>query len=233
MRPKSLQLVLLIASLIANVGLLAYVLRSHFTAGAAPGGELGQPSAWQHTRVAQSFAVLPAQHRTVFLGDSLIAEGPFSELFPGALNRGVKGEASDQVLARLQEVIDRAPPQVWLLVGVNDLMRGRTKQQVLAGIEAIVRGLKAARPECEVYVQGLLPVRGRPALQEQIDRVNAELEAQAQGWGASFVSLQAAFRAAHMHRADGLHLVPEAYVRWAELIRDRVKTDWAQGPAAN
>jgi len=223
MKPKSLQLVLLIVSLMANAGLLAYVLRSHLRARAAVAGDAGQTTAWRHTRVAQSFGVLPAQQRTVFLGDSLTAEGPFSELFPGALNRGVKGEATDQVLARLQEVIDRAPPQVWLLVGVNDLMRGRSEQQVLAGIKAIVRDIKGARPKCEVFVQGLLPVNARPALQAQIDAVNARLEAEAPSWGARYVSLAAAFTESGAHRADGLHLAPQTYVRWAEVIRGQVR----------
>lgn len=225
MRPKSLQLVLLIVSLVANVALLAYVLRSHLRGRPAAAGELASPTSWGHSRLAQTFGALPAQHRTVFLGDSLIAEGPFSELFPGVLNRGVKGDATDQVLARLKEVTQRAPPQVWLLIGVNDLMRGRSEQQVVAGIEAIVRAIKEAQPECVVFVQGLLPVHEHPSLQTRIDSVNERLVAQAPSWDAEYVSVAQAVTMPGAHQADGLHLAPETYVRWAELIRAQVKTD--------
>ena len=71
-----------------------------------------------------------AQHRDlrgspdiVMLGDSLTEWGNWHELVPeySILNRGISGDTSSGVLDRLQEVIERRPKVVFVMIGTNDI----------------------------------------------------------------------------------------------------------------
>ncbi|HEY8590760.1 MAG TPA: hypothetical protein VIL55_14535, partial [Naasia sp.] len=80
-----------------------------------------QRSQQEHRR--QQFAEVGARSgRVVFLGDSISEFGLWEEWFPEipVLNRGIGGETSAQVLARLETAITE-PRAVFLLVGTNDL----------------------------------------------------------------------------------------------------------------
>src|SRR5271165_596600 len=62
----------------------------------------------------------------VMLGDSLTEGGPWREL-TGCLylvNRGIGGDTSGGVLARLDEIIALKPRAVFLMIGVNDISLG-------------------------------------------------------------------------------------------------------------
>lgn len=79
----------------------------------------------------------------VMLGDSNTEFGEWHELLPQPviLNRGISGDTSAGVKARVAEVIRHKPRLVFLLVGVNDLAGGKEPAEVAGNIEAIVAGL--------------------------------------------------------------------------------------------
>ncbi len=72
----------------------------------------------------------PPQHgrpRVVFLGDSITDGWRLNEYFPDRdfLNRGISGQITDQMLARMKpDVTDLQPAAVLILGGTNDLARG-------------------------------------------------------------------------------------------------------------
>jgi lysophospholipase L1-like esterase len=57
------------------------------------------------------------------LGDSLTEWGNWHELVPEhrIINRGIAGDTSSGVLDRLQEVIERRPKVVFVMIGTNDI----------------------------------------------------------------------------------------------------------------
>lgn len=67
------------------------------------------------------------QPRVVFLGDSITDAWRLNEYFPGRdfVNRGISGQITGQMLARMKaDVIDCKPAAVLVLGGTNDIARG-------------------------------------------------------------------------------------------------------------
>ena len=103
-----------------RVGPVCYLLRRLMRAAISP-----VLAPLQRARQTQ-LALLPTlPGRVVLLGDSITEGGVWNELLPElpVLNRGVGGETSAQVLARLDLVLN-APSAVVLLIGTNDLSSG-------------------------------------------------------------------------------------------------------------
>src|SRR5438105_5617872 len=61
----------------------------------------------------------------VMLGDSLTEGAPWRELTGCAdlVNRGIGGDTTSGVLARLDEVLKLKPRAIFLMIGVNDISR--------------------------------------------------------------------------------------------------------------
>ena len=166
----------------------------------------------------------------VFVGDSLTWEGPFAELLPGVpvVNHGVPGDTTEDVLARLSASIGGQPRHLLLLIGTNDLLRGRSPEATLALIDRIVAEIKTGSPATAITLQSL-PAANlgvNPAwrgFSERAHALNRGLPGLAARHGAGFVDLAAAMNDASGALAaaftyDGLHLRPAAYRRWAELV---------------
>ena len=65
--------------------------------------------------------------RVVFLGDSITDGWRLNEYFPDRdfINRGISGQITDQMLARMKpDVMDLQPAAVLILAGTNDIARG-------------------------------------------------------------------------------------------------------------
>ena len=76
---------------------------------------------------SQLRGVGPAENRVVFFGDSITDSWPLNQYFPGKpyVNRGISGQITSQMLARMQaDVIDLKPAVVLILAGTNDIARG-------------------------------------------------------------------------------------------------------------
>src|SRR5688572_21180522 len=58
----------------------------------------------------------------VFIGNSITDGGEWNELFNDLKikNRGISGDVSTGVLHRMDEIAQRKPAKVFLLIGVND-----------------------------------------------------------------------------------------------------------------
>ena len=113
------------------------------------------------TQVARrtQFEVLgPARGHLVMLGDSITEGGNWDEWFPDSrvVNRGIGGELSGQVLARLHTAIDR-PRAVFLLIGTNDLAFDIPQQEIAHNVESILATIERTAPGTPVVVQSVMP----------------------------------------------------------------------------
>lgn len=171
------------------------------------------------------FPVTPGD--VVMLGDSITAAGPWHEVLPGVplRNRGVPGDTTGDVLARLGQVTAGRPGQVFLLVGTNDLGVGLRQGDILRHHEALLWQLRTEAPDAEVVVQSVLPRERRCA--GRVQALNAGLAALARHSRCQYLDLwpvfatpDGALRAELTN--DGLHLLGEGYERWAEVLRPRV-----------
>jgi lysophospholipase L1-like esterase len=157
-----------------------------------------------------------AQGDVVFVGDSITAGTPFAEVFGPYKNRGIGGDTTDGVLARLDEVLRERPDRVFLMVGTNDVAREASTDQTVESYRKILRRIKAESPGTKAFVQSVLPVN-HAVLQTPVDRnpaireLNGQLEQLAGAEGATFIDLtrvlgDGAGGLKKEFTTDGLHL---------------------------
>ena len=97
----------------------------------------------------------------VFLGDSITESYDLEKYFPGmpVINSGVWGNITDEVLSRLgEDVAAYNPGKVFLLIGINDVGRGRTNDDIAGRIEEIITGIKENCPLAEIYLISVYPL---------------------------------------------------------------------------
>jgi len=121
------------------------------------------PSALERAkRISQ--AVKSSLYSVIFFGDSL-TEGWDATVWDrslasrGALNAGVSGDRTDNLLWRLQNGNLAGPPPkaVVLLIGTNDLAYGRSPELTADAIRTTLETLRQHFPEAQILLLGLLP----------------------------------------------------------------------------
>jgi lysophospholipase L1-like esterase len=182
------------------------------------------------------FEGLPSlQGKTVFVGDSLTSECEWHELFPGVpvVNRGIYGDTTHGVSDRIGSIARQSPAQVFLMIGINDLLNGTNVPGTVALCGDVLATLRKQAPEAEVWVQSLLPVSGHqgdfPVGAEQVRAFNASLRRIADEHGCRFLDLYAEFAGPDgsldpRFSFDGLHLNREGYLRWAEQLKPHLRS---------
>ena len=182
----------------------------------------------QQERTATQYEVLEVQPGdTVFLGDSITYGGRWHELFPDSpvRQRGIDGDTSAGVLARLAPIAAAKPGRVFLLIGTNDLFFGVSEERIVANINEIVDRIHGASPETEVFVQSVLPRAAH--YQDRIESLNASLE-EAVAAKATWINLYPLFlddakRSIENDLSnDELHLLGPGYLIWRGAIAERV-----------
>jgi lysophospholipase L1-like esterase len=162
--------------------------------------------------------------RLVLVGDSLTQGGDWEAWMPGEeiVNLGVAGDTSDDVVARLDEVVEARPALVALLIGTNDLAWRRSVEHVVRNIETILVTLRKELPEVRILVQSVMP-RGHE-FADQIRDINRHLWQFAPTVHAAWLDLWPALALEDgelnpAYTDDRLHLNAEGYRVWlGELL---------------
>lgn len=168
------------------------------------------------------------------LGDSLTAGGDWRRAFPGAeiKNRGIGGDTWAGVWGRLDAVVRLRPDQIFLMIGINDLLRGALPDEIVAGHLRIWEELSAKLPTAALWVQSLLPYmeEALPDLPSNLDImwINQRLAEEAAIRPLDFIDLFSLMadpdgQLALDYTSDGLHLTPAAYQVWADRIRPLIE----------
>lgn len=106
---------------------------------------------------------------TILAGDSLSLWFP-QELLPGDrtwLNQGISGETSYGLLKRLRLFDATKPEAIFVMIGINDLIRGVRQETLLANQREIVRHLKNIHPQTRIILQSILPHGGGLFLEQR------------------------------------------------------------------
>ncbi len=217
---------LITLSVLLNVAVVALFVGA--ANGYIPSALLNLMSEPNHQRWLSQFEALPlVSGDVVFLGDSITRGGSWHELFPNSevKNRGIGGDTSAGVLARLDQIVDAEPSRLFLLIGTNDLMIGESDDAIINNILAIVARVTAESAGTRVFVQSILPRSAR--YRERIEALNAKLEV-AVAEKAEWVDLYPLLldddgSIADRYSNDELHLQGAGYAVWSEAIRHLVK----------
>lgn len=189
-------------------------------------------STYYHQRRTQ-FQLLPFTNGDiVFIGNSITDGGEWSELFGDKKikNRGISGDVTAGVINRIQEIVDRKPVKVFLMIGVNDLARGVSPDSVIKNILTIADFIKYKSPSTSLFVQSILPVNdvfgkfgGHVNKGQQIREANEKLFASSEKHHYIFLDVHKYFCNAEgkmnvKFSNDGLHLTGEGYLLWKHFV---------------
>lgn len=96
----------------------------------------------------------------VFVGNSLTDAGRWNDIAPELplLNRGISGDISFGVVARLDEIIRHQPQKLFLMIGVNDLKREVPTTYIIKNYYKIVERIQKESPKTKIYLNSILPI---------------------------------------------------------------------------
>lgn len=171
--------------------------------------------------------------KVIFLGNSITEGGNWRELFKETptLNRGISGDNTFGVLARLDEIVRHKPAKLFLLIGVNDLSKNVPPHRIMENIFSIVGRLHAESPKTQLFVQSILPVNPEHKKflkafdkQKEIETINAQLKKYADALKYAYIDLHSQFLDSTMkldlhYTTDGLHLNEAGYKHWANFLK--------------
>jgi lysophospholipase L1-like esterase len=169
----------------------------------------------------------------IFLGNSITEQGNWKNLFPNknVFNRGIGGDNTYGVLARLDEVISSKPEKIFLMIGINDLgSRQWETSVILDNYNKIVDKIKKGTPKTKLYVQSILPLNDNllkggtyKNKADTIIKLNKALKNIGNNKCAGFVDVYNIFHTGDnvlnaKYTKDGIHLLPDGYLIWKEFL---------------
>ena len=167
----------------------------------------------------------------VFLGNSITSGGKdWSKRLkhPNIRNRGIGGDVTDGVLARIDEIIYFKPKAVFLLIGINDLWNNNSPnnpsaEYIANNIIQIAQVINAETPKTKIYVQTVLPIE-KEQYKTSILKVNEIIKANEKENPYQIVDLYSIFVNENglirkELSTDGIHLNEKGYDAWVEFIK--------------
>lgn len=188
---------------------------------------------------ATLFEALPtSKSDIIFLGNSITNGGEWAELLGNqhAKNRGISGDTTQGVLDRLSTITKGKPSKIFLLIGTNDLSRGKSVDEVAKNVAKIVERVKRESPKTKLYVQSVFPVNpkfnkflGHMNRQKDIAVLNAKIKAIAARHGVTYIDVYKALVIPSTdvmnpeYTNDGLHLLGKGYLKWVDVLKPYLK----------
>lgn len=96
----------------------------------------------------------------VFFGDSITNGYKIEEFYPknNVINSGTSGDTTENLLERMEDVYKYNPSKVFILIGINDLNRGKSIDEILDNIQRIVNNIKTNRKYTNIYIESVYPI---------------------------------------------------------------------------
>jgi len=175
------------------------------------------------------------KNKIIFLGNSLTQFGDWSKLLGDStvINRGIAGDNTFGVLARLNDIVVRRPSKLFIEIGINDISQNIPQQIIVKNIKAIVQQVHANSPNTRIYVTSILPTNNNVKIEYpvayhkdlQIDSTNRQLMQHAARDNYIYIDLSKKVKDKNGEldikyaKSDGIHLNQIGYKIWSELIK--------------
>lgn len=171
--------------------------------------------------------------KIIFLGNSITEMGDWKKLTGDStvINRGIGGDITFGILQRLDEVLNRKPSKIFLLIGINDIGKDIPPAVIADNIKKILRRIQVESPVTKIVLQNILPVN--PTInkfpqhydkQSKIVETNKLLVQVAREKNVPMVDLNKLFRDTkgnlqEKYTYDGLHINVVGYKIWIDHLK--------------
>ena len=185
---------------------------------------------------ATLFRLLPdTKGEIIFLGNSITDIGEWTEIWQNlnVKNRGISGDNTFGVLARLDEVTSSKPAKTFIMIGINDIAKGTPDSAIIANHKKMYERIRSVSPKTKIYVQSILPTNAdftefkrHQDKDEHIRYVNETLKKICTEQGLVYVDLYTKFLDADgkldkRYTNDGLHINGAGYMLWKKILQEK------------
>lgn len=137
------------------------------------------------------------------------------------VNRGIGGDTTTGVLARLDDLLQGQPAAIFIKIGTNDLTLVPERDLSYRQYRDIVTTIQSSSPETAIYLQSLLPRSFE--YRQDVEAFNAEIRTVADELGVTYIDLYPAFldpdgSIRDELTYDELHLSGEGYRLWQSQL---------------
>ncbi|PLY04659.1 MAG: lipolytic protein [Arcobacter sp.] len=164
----------------------------------------------------------------VMLGDSITERAHWKELTnrTDIINRGISGDTTEGLLKRVHK-LSRNPKQIFIMIGVNDLIIGKNVNYIFNNYKKILETLK--NKDTEIFIQSTLFIGEKAPIKynRRIKLLNKQLEEYAKTNNIKYIDLNKVLAPKEVllnnYSFDGLHLTGNAYLEWVKIINKYFK----------
>jgi len=179
------------------------------------------------------FRLLPdTKDEIIFLGNSITDIGEWTEIWQDihVKNRGISGDNTFGVLARLDEVVSSKPSKIFIMIGINDISKNIPDSIILNNYKKIIQYIRFNTPNSLLVVQSILPTnnfftefKNHQNKAIHIRFVNTNLQVICKENGVIFLDLYHQFldnenKLDKKYTNDGLHINGYGYMLWKKII---------------
>lgn len=223
-----------------GVGLILIGIMSLFAANTTKGQTLAAKDSaynnWYYDSRELLYQTLKGtQYDVIFFGNSITERGPWEELLGKRYvvgNRGIGGDNTFGMKARIADVMLSKPKKIFLMMGINDVGRGLPTAVTLANYEQVVRIIQKQSPKTKIYLQSTLHMNEsllKPdylkGKEHMVYALNEGIQDLAKKYSLPFVNLNEVLAEDGVLKAeytmDGIHVNPDAYIRWVEYLKEK------------
>lgn len=175
------------------------------------------------------------EYKIIFLGNSLTQFGDWGRLLDDStvINRGIAGDNTYGVLARLTDIVIRKPQKLFIEIGINDISQNIPEPIVIENIRKIVKQVHTYSPDTRVFITSILPTNSNVKVEypaayhkdDQINFTNRELMRYAAEDNYRYIDLNNQVKDKNGEldikyaMPDGIHLNQLGYARWVKMIK--------------
>lgn len=171
----------------------------------------------------------------VFLGDSITAGYKLNlHYYDSPLetyNRGISGDTTDWMLARMQvSLFDIEPSKIVLMIGTNDINANKSAEEIASNYKAILNLILSNLPGAEVICVSIIPQNTKYSKDAAVNNMriretNSKIETLAGSYGYEYINLYDNLTDCDGllkkgYSKDGLHLNFMGYMAWTKAMRD-------------
>ena len=163
----------------------------------------------------------------VFIGNSITEQaGDWGKRLnnPKIKNRGISGDMTQGVLARLGEIYFYKPSKIVIMIGINDLFTENLSSEYVANnILKIVEAIHLNSPKTKIFVETILPTTTEEIVLK-IQKTNEILKDNDSKSNYTLIDLHAIFAndndmMKNELTVDGVHLNESGYIVWVDTIK--------------